>query len=135
MEMETVVATCCESVPNGCTENFPAVCTHMCAELAVPIFDECLLMIGQMPDSVFTSFKLSKFSIFTDACRQTQVLFERGAATGSCGGADDAASAALKARVNTLNSVCCEQDGQNSCADQGSPQTCDAGVAVCIHVG
>jgi hypothetical protein len=128
MDVEGVIATCCESVAGNCVESFPATCSHLCSHVLVPYADSCGEMLVQTFDGVegVFAFSVSKFNDFAVACRQTLVLYERASTAGSCG-ADDTA---LKARVDAVNTACCEQDGINVCAETGgAPMKCDAECA------
>jgi hypothetical protein len=84
-------------------------------------------MLQAVPDDTFPSFKASGLVQFSDACRQTLVLFERGVAGASCTSEGDD-NLALKVRVDAVNQACCEQNNENVCTS-GSPQTCDAECA------
>jgi hypothetical protein len=152
MEAEGIVATCCESVDGGCESAFPATCTHTCASLVVrqtlwnpfssacarllprvpsttqvPYVDNCGSMLGVLGDSLFTSFSVGKLITFSDACRQTLVLYERAETAGSCGQAAENGdpSVAIKARVDSINLACCEQEGTNACTNGIYPPVTD----------
>jgi hypothetical protein len=125
MAAPDIVATCCESVDGGCIEACPATCSHTCAELIVPWIDQCGSMMSAVPDETFPSFKVSKLPVFSDACRQTLILFERG--SGSMCTSEGEAGQILKGRVEAVNSACCEQNNINVCT-AGTPQSCGAGM-------
>eukprot|EP01052_Picozoa_sp_SAG31_P050919 SAG31_NODE_11851_length_992_cov_2.357223_1_plen_209_part_10 len=120
-----IVASCCEDQPGGCSESFPATCSHGCARLLVPFVDECDDLLRAMPDETFNSFHLSQLMGFEAACRQTLVLYEHAAGAGLCVGESDG----LPSRVNTVTDSCCEQRGVNTCTS-GEPQQCDAACAL-----
>jgi hypothetical protein len=129
MEAEAIVNTCCEGIEGGCVETFPTTCGHTCAELVVPYFDNCGTMLGVMGDALFSSFAVTAFLAFKDACRQTLVLYQKGVEAGSCIEAAGEPSPALKARIDAVNRACCEQDSVNTCTS-GAPQTCEAECAL-----
>ena len=114
MDFADIAATCCESSDDGCAQAFPAVCSHLCAELVVPYVDECESTLAVLPDETFPPLSISKFVTFSTACRQTMVLYERAVGSESCsgdGGADSTDQ--LKARVNAVNAACCEEHGMH----------------------
>jgi hypothetical protein len=128
MTAPDIVATCCESVEGNCVKSFPATCPHTCAQLLVPWIDQCGSMMTAVPDETFPTFKVSKLRTFSDACRQTLILFER-ASSGTCTSEGEGeGDLVLKGRIEAVNSACCEQDNVNICT-AGTPQTCDAGMS------
>jgi hypothetical protein len=103
VDVEAIVATCCEGVVGECKESFPASCSHSCARLVVPYADKCGEMLTIMGDDMFPNFSVTKFTEYSGSCRQTLVLYERANTAGSCTegeGADGEPSAALQARVD-----------------------------------
>jgi hypothetical protein len=127
MDIEDIVKTCCESVEGNCQESFPATCAHTCASLAVPYADSCGSLLTLMGDDMFSAFKVTAFTTFSEACRQTLVLYEH-ADAGSCTDSGSAISGGLQTRVDAVTAACCEQDGINTCTS-GAPATCDAECA------
>ena len=67
--------------------------------------------------AVFTSVR---FVTFSEACRQTLVLYES-ADSELCSSSSD--QSVLQSRVDIVNAACCEQGGVNTCVG-GAPQTC-----------
>jgi hypothetical protein len=80
-----------------------------------------------MPDDMFPSLSISKFMKFSEACRQTLVLYERASDAGSC--VEESSGVELKSRVEAVTAACCEQDGVNTCT-AGAPLTCDTECAI-----
>jgi hypothetical protein len=81
--------------------------------------DECTEMMAVAGDSMFTTFKATLLLPFSDACRQTLVLFERAVAGDACTGEGQGESQALKSRVEAVNNACCEKSGENICTKDG----------------
>jgi hypothetical protein len=69
----------------------------------VPYFDNCGDMLVVMGDALFSSFPVTAFLAFTDSCRQTLVLYQKGAEAGSCVEIAGEPSPTLKARVDAVN--------------------------------
>ena len=61
---------------------------------------------------------------FSEACRQTLVLYESADSDSCSSGSDESV---LQSRVDVVNAACCEQGGVNTCVG-GAPQTCILGL-------
>ena len=60
MNVQDVVATCCESADGGdCGTVFPATCSHSCARLVVPYIDSCGTILRVMPDEAFPGLHIA----------------------------------------------------------------------------
>ena len=65
MNVQDIVATCCESAVNGgnCGTMFPATCSHSCARLVVPYIDSCGTILRVMPDEAFPGLHIAGYAI------------------------------------------------------------------------
>ena len=60
MNVQEIVATCCESADGGeCGTVFPATCSHSCARLVVPYIDSCGTILRVMPDEAFPGIHIA----------------------------------------------------------------------------
>ena len=86
-------------------------------QLAAPVIFTAKSNSFLTDTAVFTPVR---FVTFSEACRQTLVLYES-ADSDSCSSSSD--ESVLQSRVDVVNAACCEQGGVNTCVG-GAPQTC-----------
>ena len=86
-------------------------------QLAAPVIFTAKSNSFLTDTAVFTPVR---FVTFSEACRQTLVLYES-ADSDSCSSSSD--ESVLQSRVDVVNAACCEHGGVNTCVG-GAPQTC-----------
>eukprot|EP01050_Picozoa_sp_SAG11_P027456 SAG11_NODE_6963_length_1218_cov_1.490617_1_plen_276_part_00 len=124
-ELDNIVQSCCEAASDPfCAQGFPVTCTHSCAELIVPFYDECGEMVQMVGQAGFDHVDIARLADFVEPCRQTLVLANRAG-----GDAAVCIGELLQQRVANINSACCELNGANICTG-GAPDRCDAECAM-----
>ena len=125
-----ILPICCgsTSAPGDCSDGMPARCAPECAELLVPFWERCSVLMQFMGTSSL-GFDVQAIQAFVSPCQQSLALV-RGAESCEAGtgrGGDDN----LQSWVQDVNDACCTQHGISVCRDGSEvPWTCNADCAM-----
>ena len=128
-EINDILPICCGSTgSDDCASGMPPRCSPECAELLVPFWERCSVLMQFMGTSSL-GFDVQAIQAFVSPCQQSLALV-RGAESCEAGtgrGGDDN----LQSWVQDVNDACCTQHGISVCRDGDEvPWTCNADCAM-----